>query len=384
MNIFDWYVFKNLSLATVFIGLTLVVVVFLTQSLKFLELVMDSGASSVSFWILTLLALPRFFEVILPLALMAGILFVYNRMSTDSELSVVRSLGYSPMALARPALLLAVIVSIFLWSMTLWAAPKSLSQMQHMRQVIKAQFSALFLREGVFNKLGDGLTVYVRERSGNDALQGILIHDSRDEVAVPSTVIAKQGVVVGDNDGFEVVVYNGSRQTYDPQKKILQQLNFERYVVDLPDSAPVSQRWKEPDERTIFELLQPDMENERDAASLKEFHIEIQKRICSPFLAINLALVSCVVLLVGPVDRRGHARRIILGVGIALVLESLFLSASNMARNHPSGVILMYVVTIGPLIPGLFLLSSYSEGFRRRVFYQFAGHKPQAVERKAT
>ena len=90
MNIFDRYIFKNLLTATVFVSLVLVVLILLTQSLRFLELVMDSGASALSFWILTLLALPRFFEIILPLSVMAGVLFVYNRMTSDSELVVVR------------------------------------------------------------------------------------------------------------------------------------------------------------------------------------------------------------------------------------------------------------------------------------------------------
>ena len=61
MNIFDRYIFKNLLIATVFVAVTLAVVIFLTQSLRFLELVIESGASSSAFWVLTMLALPRFF-----------------------------------------------------------------------------------------------------------------------------------------------------------------------------------------------------------------------------------------------------------------------------------------------------------------------------------
>jgi lipopolysaccharide export system permease protein len=80
------YIFKNLFLATVFIAVTLAAVIFLTQSLRFLELVINSGASGGAFWMLTMLALPRFFEIILPIALMAGIIFTYNRMTADSEL----------------------------------------------------------------------------------------------------------------------------------------------------------------------------------------------------------------------------------------------------------------------------------------------------------
>jgi len=325
MTIFERYIFKNLFVATLFIGLTLIVVVFLTQSLRFLELVMDSGASSLSFWILTFLALPRFFEVLLPLSLMAAILFVYNRMASDSELSVVRSLGYSSLKLARPALMLGVLVSVFLWGMTMWAAPKSLAQMHHMRQAIKSQFSALFLREGV--------------------------------------------AIVTNEEGFEVVVYEGSRQSFDAKKQTLQRLNFERYVVDLPESSPVHSRWKGPDERTVFELLQPDLSNQRDVDNARQFRVELQRRIASPFLAIGFSIIACVVLLLGPVNRRGQAGRMMIAIGAALMLQSLFLAAANIAENSNWGLVLMYSVSIGPIVPGLYFLSAASEAVRRQFLY---------------
>lgn len=374
MSIFDRYIFKNLLLATFFIACALIVVIFLTQSLRFLELVVDSGASGISFWILTLLALPRFFEIILPIALMGGTLFVYNRMATDSELSVVRSLGHSPMELARPALTLSLICMVFLWAVTMWLAPASVAQMHKMRGIIKAQVSSFFIREGVFSKVGNGLMVYVRERTDNDELRGLIIHDSRPgDGAVPknpSTIIARSGVFVADEEGFEILVYDGSRQEINPKTKILQRLNFERYTVDLPDSNPVRQRWQEPEERTLPELLRPNLNDSRDRDGLNDFMIELHRRVTSPFLAVNFTLVACVTLLLGPVSRRGYSSRIALAIGAIMVLESLFLGSANLARNSHAGLILMYLVSLGPIALALFFLSKPSEGLRRRLLYR--------------
>ena len=106
--VFDRYLMKNLLLATLFTALSLAAVIMLTQSLRFLELIINSGASSLSFFALTFLALPRFFEVILPIALMIGVVFIYNRMTTDSEIVVMRASGLSPMRLGQPAFALAI------------------------------------------------------------------------------------------------------------------------------------------------------------------------------------------------------------------------------------------------------------------------------------
>lgn len=66
MKIFERYIFRNLLIGTAFVAVTLTFIIFLTQSLRFLEIILESNTSGGSLWLLTLLALPRFFEVILP------------------------------------------------------------------------------------------------------------------------------------------------------------------------------------------------------------------------------------------------------------------------------------------------------------------------------
>jgi lipopolysaccharide export system permease protein len=370
MKIFDWYIFRMLLVATAFIGLTLVLIIFLTQSLRFLELVMSSGASSASFWVLTFLALPRFFEIILPLALMAAALFTYNRMTMDSELIVVRGVGYAPFMLAKPALTMALCLTVFLWGMTMWAAPKSLSRMQEMSQLIKTQLSTYFFQEQVFNRVGNGLTVYLRERTADGELHGLLIHDSRTKAKNPSTIMAKRGVLVAEDEGYQVLVYDGSRHEYDREKKILNRLNFERYTIDLPDSGPVRKRWKEPDERTIYELLNPNPNVQRDLESKRDFTIEIHRRILSPLLSLVFTMISCTALLLGPADRRGQNMRIFLAIGSVVVIQGLYLAAFNIARQNDFGLALMYVLVFAPFVITGFMLSPLSEQFRRHFLYK--------------
>lgn len=373
MGIFDRYIFRNLLVSTVFISVTLAIVVFLTQSLRFLELVIESGASGSAFWALTILAMPRFFEIIVPLALMVSTLFVYNRMTSDSELVVMRAVGHDPDTLARPALVLSVLAMIFLLFLTLWGSPKALSTMHQMRQMIKAQFSTLMFREGVFNQAGKGLMVYVRERSPDGTMRGLMIHDGRNEEAPPSTIIARQGALALTEQGYQVLVSEGTRQEYDPETKTLRRLDFERYSIDLPDSDPIRQRWREPDERPLLDLINPDLANERDKESLRDFRIELHRRIISPMLAVVFTLIAATALLVGPVDRRGQSLRIALVVGGAVLIQGLYIAAYNLARRSDSGLILMYALTLAPLALSIFILGGAGEALRTRFLRRKTG-----------
>lgn len=355
MRLFDRYLFKQLFLATVFIALILAAVILLTQSMRFLELVIDAGASSFMFWVLTFLALPRFFEVLLPISLMAATVFIYNKMLIDSEIVVMRGAGASPLSLARPALYLSALITLILLVMTMWLAPLSLANMQHTRQVVKAQYSALLFREGVFNKAGDGLTVYVRDRLPGGELQGLMIHDSRNKAVPPVTIMAKKGVIVSGDDGQQVVVFDGARQDFNEKTGALNRLDFDRYTIDLPDdSGPVRQRWQEPDERTFYELLNPDPDSVRDQDSIREFMVEAHRRIISPFLAPAFCVIALTCLLLGPSRRHGYSRRISVAMVGVIVLQGLYLAAFNISRQSDWGLFMMYVLVLLPLLSGLF------------------------------
>lgn len=362
--VFDRYLIKNLLMATAFTALSLASVIMLTQSLRFLELIINSGASSLSFLALTLLALPRFLEVILPIALMIGTVFIYNRMAADSEMVVMRSSGFSPLRLSMPALALAGMVTLIVFFIAAWLAPVSVAKMQSMRVTIKAQYSSLLLREGIFNSLGRDLTVYIHERGRNGELLGLLIHDSRENAERPVTVLAKRGVIVTEDESQQVIVYDGSRQDYNPETGALNRLDFERYSLDLPEAGPVRQRWKEPDERTLLELLQPDESVRASEKMLREFKTEAHRRFVSPFLAVTYTLISLCCLLLGPVDRRGLGWRIVAAAGSVILLQGLYLVSYNLAKEGLFGLVLMYALVFVPLFAGYYLLSGQSESFR--------------------
>ena len=365
MPIVDRYMIKSLFVATVFITIVLASVILLTQSLRFLELVINSNASAGSFWILTMLALPRFLELIVPLALMAAVLFIYNRLTMDSELIVMRAVGFSPLRLARPALILAALATLFLFFVTFWLAPTAQANLLQLRQVIKAEYSTLMFRTGIFNQVGKGLTVYIRNRAEGAELRGLLIHDSRIEGQPPVTVVAKRGVIVNNEDGQQVVVYDGSRQDFDAKNGTVNRLNFDQYTIDLPaETGKVRQRWKEPDERTFAELLRPDPTNVDDVKYANRFTVEIQRRIIGPLLAPCFALVGLCFVLLGPVERRGQGRRITGAVCLVILLQTGYIAATNMAYSSAAGLALLYLVVLAPLLTGLFILCGL--GARRR------------------
>ena len=358
VSVLDRYIVKHVIVATIFVGVVLSTLVLLTQSLRFLDLIIQSGASGFSFFALTLMALPRFFEIVIPIGLMTGVLFVYNRLLIDSELIAMKGLGFSPLALARPALILSLGLSVFLFVVMAWVVPYSNAHMQEKRLMLRNEISTFLFREGVFNQAGKGLMVYVRSRDADGNLHGLIVHDERDPTKTPATIIASKGIVVSTDTGQQVIVYSGSRQEYDEKKSLLRRLNFDQYTIDLPndEAEPMAMRWREPDERSFFELFTPNTNDLKDRKELNEFMREIHKRITTPFLVISYAAIGLYFLLIGSLDRRGAGRRILSAVACMVAVQVAYMVSYSIAKKLPTLIPFMYLVAITPGMVAISLL----------------------------
>ena len=165
------------------------------------------------------------------------------------------------------------------------------------------------------------------------------------------------------------MVYDGSRQDFNPKTGALNRLDFERYSVDFPEPDIMKNRWKEPDERTFMELLNPDKLNKRDVDNIDSFTVEAHRRIIGPFLTLSFTMIALSFLLLGPANRRGQNKRITIAILAIVLLQGFYLSVFNFADKQFIGLLLMYAIIFVPIIVGLFLLSPYSEYFRRKLLY---------------
>jgi len=175
------------------------------------------------------------------------------------------------------------------------------------------------------------------------------------------------------------LVYDGSRQDFNEKTGALNRLDFKRYSIDMPEPEAVRKRWKEPDERTFLELLHPNAEDAEDMRYREQFVIEAHKRIISPFLALSYVAIALCCLLLGPVNRRGQAKRIFIAVITVIVIQSLFLTVLSLANKEPGAIVLMYITIFFPLFFALTALSSKGEKIRHKIMYRSKTLSPEKL-----
>ncbi len=351
---------RQLIWATLFVTLAVTGVVWLSQSLRFVDLIINRGLSAVTFLHLTVLLLPIFLAIILPIALFCAIVYTYHRLSTDSEIVVMRATGLSQAALARPALILATGMTVVCYSITLYFMPLGFRTFKDRQFMIRSDFSHVLLKEGTFNKLPDGLTVYLRARQSNGELVGILVHSNRDP-DVPVTMMAERGALISTPRGPRLLLINGNRQEMQRATNKLSLLYFDRYNIDLSGLANVDrQRWREPRERYLHELFGPPKSGS-DKAYRNGLLAEGHHRLVAPVFSIAFALIGLAGLLSGEFNRRGQMPRMFAAAAAVIVFQVVSLTLANVIVKTPVLTPLLYMnAVLAVLAAGYVLLRERS------------------------
>jgi lipopolysaccharide export system permease protein len=350
----DRYIFRQLAFALIAVTGGLTALVWLIQSLRFVELVVNHGLSLVVFVELTGLLIPSFIAVILPITTFVVVQFVYQRLAGDREITVMRAAGLSPFALSRPALVLAVMAVVCGYALTLWIVPASFTSFRQFQWEIRNRMAAFLLQEGVFTHISDDLTVYIRSRDPDGTLRGILVDDGRDKNA-HATILAESGRLTEGPNGPRVLLVSGSRQEIDRQSGRLNVLTFGQNEIDLTDNQGTSnERLRDMTEMSLFELLDPHPPNPRD---VPKWIAEGNKRLATPLTAVSYALIGLFAVLSGTFRRHGSFVRPMVAIAAMVAILALGLAMENLAARDNAMLPMIWLQALAPgMICGWMLL----------------------------
>jgi lipopolysaccharide export system permease protein len=350
------YILRQCVAVMVFVTVALCAAVWLAQSLRLVDLIVNRGLTAELFLYLAILILPRFIDIVLPIGVFIAVLFVFNRLTAESELVVMRASGLGPLELAKPVMILAGIAFLILMTLSAYFLPTSNREFKDAQFEIRNRFVSSLLQEGSFTTISDKLTIYIGGRDERGEVRGILIDDERDKDR-PVTIIADRGAFSSVGGGSRLVMVHGNRQELDPKTGKLSLLTFDRYTLDLDSmrDAPVV-RFREPQERFLGELLFPPAG--LDPGLRYTFIVEAHQRFAIPLSVFGFAIIPLACLLPGQMNRRGQLKRVVLAVGLAFIYQSVAIGVQNMASRYEIAIPLMYLTDLLPVVLGFGILMS--------------------------
>jgi lipopolysaccharide export system permease protein len=349
------YVLRQLAGPVALFSFLLTGVVWLSRSLRLLDLVINRGQSAPTFVYLTLLVLPSLMVIILPVAFFAGALYGLHKLNSDSELVVMQASGYSRAQLAVPVLIAGIVVMLVTYACSLYLMPLGQRTMHNAVLDIRADIGAAILSEGAFNTPADGLTVFIRELAPDGRIRGILVHDNRD-VQHPTTYLAESGLLVESAGGGRLILIDGTIEQNNAGGSQLSVLKFKRYPFDLDQFGGQQQDAElEASDRYVSELFWPAFKHPlKNQNVLRVYRAEGHNRLTAPLYCLTFALIAMAAVISGRRQRGAYALRLTIACLIGAGLRIIGYGAQSMAARNPHLLFLLYLIpflgAVGALI----------------------------------
>ena len=350
---FDRYLFGQMIRTTIAVSVTLVGIMWLFQTIRLLEVVINRGAPISNFLLMSVTVIPLWLTIAVPVSAFVAVIWVFQRAVADRELLVMQASGRSALQLARAPLTLGVLLTLVLILNSVLVLPQSFGVYKRVQFEVRNSIPTVMLQDNVFIDVVDGLTMLIGEKFDDGLARDLFIHDERTEGKI-ITMTARIGQFV-ERDGLPaVILQEGERIELSKSGDSGATLLFDTHTVTITpkDRTVSSQMPIDMNEDTISNLLNPEKSPYPDYFNQRR--AEGHYRIVSPALALVLIMIATVGALFGQVRRHTWSKRTMLMIVGSIISISALVSSRSLATSLPSTVPLLYASL---LVPSIILLA---------------------------
>jgi len=307
-SLLDRYLFTELILPFLFgMGLFTSLGFAIGSLFDLVRRITESGLPiSVAFQIV-LLKMPQFVVFAFPMSMLLASLMAYSRLTSDSELIALRSIGITPYRLVVPMLILSLLVSGLTFAVSDYLAPAGNRQAAViMAQALKRE-KPDFIEDNIIYPEYNNVTrpdgskrkvmtrLFYAEKFNGQQMQQLTILD-RSQPEVNQIVTAESATWNIEENLWDF--YNGTVYLIAPDGSYRNIVRFEHQQLALPRTAlDVASRSKKAEELTLQEAREELklVKISGDEKKVRKLLVRIQEKISFPFICVVFGLIGAAV-----------------------------------------------------------------------------------------
>ncbi len=329
----SFYLLKEMATPFFLSLLALSFVLLMDKIMRLTELVVNKGVPAAYVGQLLLFLLPGFLVYAIPAAVLLATLLAFGRLSSDMEITALKAAGISLYQLLPPVLAFGLAAATVAGILSLFVAPLNNMAFKGLLFKITKSKASLGIKERVFNRDFQDLTIYVDKVSHEGQIfKGVMVSDQRQEDN-SNIIIAEQGYLVLDERNLALILRleNGSVHRSSQDLQLYRKLDFASYELRLNlDQVLANSRrkGKRLSEMALEELRDriKTLREEGRYSRLYKAEVELYQKIAFPVAAFVFALLG---MPLGIQSRRaGRLSGFSLGLGI-LFLSYLLLAGGK-------------------------------------------------------
>ena len=303
-KIYQNYSFEIIKLfITILLSLSLIA--WTVRAVNFLDLIVDSGYSLITYFEYSLLNIFGIITKFIPLSFLLAITIFILRQIQENEFIILWTSGVKKIKIVNLFLFISIIITIFHLFFSIILAPAALNKSRHL--LSNQNFSSLLptFKIQKFTDAFKGLTFIVDNKFENK-VSNIFLHDDsnnlknvlvNNQTNNTTTIIAKSGII----EDKQLSLYNGNIIS---SKNNLENevLKFEKIKIDLTDLTNSTIKQAKIQETSTLKLIgcaNNDFFNDKNCKGnfKQEVFPTLNRRIVLPFFIPLIALIASLLLI---------------------------------------------------------------------------------------
>ena len=342
------YVIKEISSSFLFIFSLITLVVWLSQSLRNLELLSNDNVTIISYSFYTVLLIPKLSMITIPISIFIAVIFALNKLRLDSEMIIFGSTGNSNRdILLKPLILISTFFFFVILFLSVYLVPFSSAEIRSkIVEIRSSSISTSILKEKQFITPDENLTVFFK-RIENEEIYGLLIHDRSVKNNI-KTYVAKKGFLNNKNGNNLIVLYDGTMQIYNQEEYKMSEIDFDKYSIDLKAFDKTEKKFFYADEKSSVELINKILNKQNNN---EEFAILHNRFIKSLYVFCLIFLPLIIFKFIKKPDDNSRfiiSTIIIVGIGIKffeITMESILVENNDLLIiNYLSPIIILVFI----------------------------------------
>ncbi|MGB9735205.1 MAG: LPS export ABC transporter permease LptF [bacterium] len=356
MKIINRYIAKEISSPFIVSLIAVSALMLIGRMVRFFDLIIAKGVSSKQVLLLFLYMTPFILALSIPISVLISVVLAFNRLSSDSEIIAMKSIGIKLSKLSKVPLWLGGICYVITSIISFYVLPDANVALKNEFFNIIITKTTVGINEKAFNTFTSDIIFYVDKLSNNrETMDHVIIYDTRDP-ELPNTIIAEKGRFIVDKPDKTITLSlsNGAIQQLGRNPDTIRIINFKHYDISFSEdeiSPSMSYYNKSTFEMTIPELIHKYFELKANKEHYNSLLTDIAERFAIPFTVIIFAIMGIPLGIKSP--RSGKAY----GITVAVILVLLYYIVLSGAETVGKLNILNPVIAIS-LVDLLFFLSA--------------------------
>ncbi|MCH4179255.1 MAG: LptF/LptG family permease [Megasphaera sp.] len=333
MRILDKYILKEFVSPFLF-GVCAFTAVFIgTGTLyRIANLINQYGAGAWAIFRVLILAMPSIIVVTFPMSVLLGSLMAFGRLSSSSELIVMRSGGQNFIRLAMPIFIAAFFISIVATGFNEYVVPKANNAYNTIINEEIKHNAAPTTQDHIIIKNIKGSDIsslmYARQYDAkNKELKDITVQEFENDV-----LMRVEKADRADWNGSKWVMHEGIIYDVSEKEDASRSMKFtNQYLPIIQTPKKINASQKKPDEMTIRELREQIKVLDDNAVNTNKMKVELYNRFALPLASLVCAIVGAPL---GMQKQRGSSS---IGFGISVIVIFIYYSIMTLGNALGNG-----------------------------------------------